>query len=73
MASTTFAEIAIEKTLPMKPDELAAALEVKRRKARVLARLYPVGVPDIAIAAMSRRGGAPNMRAYSRLNCEALS
>lgn len=24
-------------------------------------------------AAMSRRGGAPNMRAYSRLNCEALS
>lgn len=24
-------------------------------------------------AAMSRRGGAPNMRAYSRLNCDGLS
>jgi len=33
------AEIAIEKTLLMKPDELAAALEVKRREERYLARL----------------------------------
>jgi hypothetical protein len=29
--------------------------------------------PELNAAKASRRGGCPNMRAYSRLNCDALS